>query len=350
MKSIQQLTRERLVQEALLRGIEDAESLPSRELIVRLLRASGEQALVRAAGAPAVQRAQQMLGAAVEAASLAAPRQVEALRELSRKLPEVVRRLSSRPPRPASWRPEPLPWGEQSPSGPGGQPGEGPVSSGLVISGLGAEALRARETAGEPGEKAGEPGEPAGPAGIGVRRFREKLPRSPGMARILYGQGHRELALAVYRELMAASPHDEGLRQQFQRAARGEPVPVEEAAATAAAPAPVELDPSMPGGTGAIRCQPAGAEALNLSWEVSAAGVERAGQVLREPGELVVRVICVAPDPAQAARTEVWERGPVPSAGAWSVGQLPADCRCFAAVGLRAGDRFVSIAHAAVTR
>jgi hypothetical protein len=87
--------------------------------------------------------------------------------------------------------------------------------------------------------------------------------------------------------------------------------------------------------------------APRIQWQASAAGVRRARAVLGSDGELAVRVVVVAPDAHEFVRADVIERGPVEASGEMASAAAPEGARRIAAVGLRADDRFVSIAHAA---
>lgn len=83
-----------------------------------------------------------------------------------------------------------------------------------------------------------------------------------------------------------------------------------------------------------------------VHWHASAAGIRRARAVLGADGELAVRVVVVAPDAREFVRTQVVDRGPVDAAGEVPATAAVDGARRVAAVGLRAGERFVAIAHA----
>jgi hypothetical protein len=115
-----------------------------------------------------------------------------------------------------------------------------------------------------------------------------------------------------------------------------EPGPQPSAAAQAVAAPPVE--PS--------RLQLRRAEGqLELSWQVNALDAQRARQLLGQHGELSLRIVCVQADPTQVVRSSVTEHGPLDARGAWTWVLPGPDAHCVGSVGVRSGDRFVSIAH-----
>lgn len=327
LKILSGWTRERLEEEARKLGLEEVESLPRSELVLRLLASGGLEGLRRASRIPTVRRAGEILDVAYQAAYATAPRQMEALRNLTRTLPEMARRLSTRPPQaPDSRSKQGLPPSESS-FARGRQ-----AHDGLVTSTDAAHAPR--------------PAEPATAAEPSTRRFVEEPARTRGMARVLAEQGHRGLALSIYQELMSVSPGDAALRQEAEKAGRGEPVVERHTAVGMVSPEVFQL--GLPDDNDRVGYELGGDGVLSLSWRVSPDGVRRAGAALGQPGELAVRVICVVPDAEQVVRSEIWEHGPVGEAGDWTAESIPGLGRCFAAVGLRAEDRFVSIAHAEV--
>jgi hypothetical protein len=84
---------------------------------------------------------------------------------------------------------------------------------------------------------------------------------------------------------------------------------------------------------------------LQLSWQVNDADAERARTLLGHHGELALRVVTVRADPAKIVKSEITEHGPLTNSGAWTL-LLPApDAKCVSAIGVRHGERFVSIVH-----
>jgi hypothetical protein len=101
-------------------------------------------------------------------------------------------------------------------------------------------------------------------------------------------------------------------------------------------------------------CEGEPEKGLTLRWDISDEGRARARAVLgagEGEAELTLRLVAIRPDPdpVKVVRSEITEHGPVSAAGEWSLGPLRQAARCIAAIGLRAGDRFVSIAHALPT-
>jgi hypothetical protein len=72
---------------------------------------------------------------------------------------------------------------------------------------------------------------------------------------------------------------------------------------------------------------------------------ELAQRLLGGPGELSLRIVCVQADPAQVVRSSVTEHGPLDANGVWSWTLPGPETHCVGAVGVRHGDRFISIAH-----
>jgi hypothetical protein len=165
--------------------------------------------------------------------------------------------------------------------------------------------------------------------------------RTRTLARLLSSQGHHQRALAIYRELVRATPGDVELGAEAEacavRARETKPAPKPEAR---------ELVPSGPDEVVSVGVD---ATSVLVSWEVSARGMSRAERLLGGEGELTARLVLVVPDPAHVVRTETRERR-VERMGEWLVAGLPVGARTTASVGLKAGEAFVSIAHCPVLR
>jgi hypothetical protein len=178
-----------------------------------------------------------------------------------------------------------------------------------------------------------------------TRSFIEEPIRTHSMARLLAAQGHRERALAIYEELLALGTESDGeaLAREAEALRAGH---VPEAAVLPEPPPLRELPVAGDGD----RVELAGdvGQGLSLRWEVSAGGRERARAVLGRDGELAVRLVTIGPDPERVVSSRITEHGPVSDSGQWTTEPVASGARCFAAVGLRADDRFVSIAHASV--
>jgi hypothetical protein len=85
---------------------------------------------------------------------------------------------------------------------------------------------------------------------------------------------------------------------------------------------------------------------LLLSWNVGEQAERRARELLGGArGELAVRIVCVHPEPSAHVQSQISEHGPVEASGSWTVALPRADAQCVGAVGLRDGERFVSIVH-----
>jgi hypothetical protein len=162
------------------------------------------------------------------------------------------------------------------------------------------------------------------------------------MARLLAAQGHRERALLIYEELLAQNSADSAIQDEADAVRRGEVL-----AEPHLPEPPFSSDRWMlPDTDDHLACQGDPSTGLTLRWSVTEAGQLRAGAVLGERGELALRIISIQPDPERVVRSQITEHGPVGEQGQWQAPALAPGARCFAAVGLRAGNRFVAIVHA----
>jgi len=93
-----------------------------------------------------------------------------------------------------------------------------------------------------------------------------------------------------------------------------------------------------------LELQRSGGE-LSLFWQISAQATQRANSLLGEPGELVLRVVSVRPHPTQVVQSEVSEHGPIAHSGAWKLVLPSNDAHCVGSIGMRHGERFISIVH-----
>jgi hypothetical protein len=194
---------------------------------------------------------------------------------------------------------------------------------------------------GEPPLDQAAPRMASGPAPR-TRTFVEEPIRTHSMARLLASQGHRERALAIYEELLAQNSADEALRGEAEGVRNGLPIDP-----PLLPDRPLVLERvTLPDSGDSLRCEGEPREGLQLRWHISDDGQRRARAVLGSEGELAARLVVIRPDPEQVVRSEVTEHGPVAADGAWVSPPLPDAARCFAAVGLRDGDRFVAIVHA----
>jgi hypothetical protein len=173
-----------------------------------------------------------------------------------------------------------------------------------------------------------------------TQKFEQEPIRTRSMAQLLASQGHRERALAIYEELCAQNSEDGELRTEAERLRVGE---LPDAPAL---PRPSEHPHALPQRDDRIECSAGPGEGLRLRWAVTEDGRRRARAVLGDDGELAVRLVTIRPDPERVVRSEITEHGPVHPSGEWMADAVAGQVRAFATIGLRQGERFVSIAHA----
>ena len=308
LKSIYQWTRAQLEAEAKKRGIEDYRSLTRVQLIGELV-AGG-----LTVGQEAMRLAQSALSAALSSAVIRLPRQLEALRSLSRRLPAAGwqpidrRRLSARP-----------------------------YNS---YAGSRAKSVQAEMTAAAPECDQDRDRESSPTTTV----FCEEPIRTRSIARLLAAQGHRERACAIYDKLLEKVPSDHHLRNEAEAVRRGQAAGFENAERIRRA---CHAEPIvLPDSGDLVQCEGDAESGLAVSWKISEQGRQRAAAVLGRAGELAIRIVAVLPDPERVVRSEVTEYGPVTYSGSWTAQGIPSGARCFTAVGLRANDRFVAIVHA----
>jgi len=135
--------------------------------------------------------------------------------------------------------------------------------------------------------------------------------RTRTMAEILVDQGHLERAIGILRELES----DDVLRRRLELQAR------------LGVAAGVELRRE--------------GDAVGVAWTLDEDAVARARLVLRGDGALALRVVRVAAD----GGTTIEDAAAESSEGSASLAVSPTDV-LIVSLGLRDGDRFVSIAHA----
>ncbi len=177
--------------------------------------------------------------------------------------------------------------------------------------------------------------------------------RTRTLARLLAEQGHPARALLIYEELIAASPGDLTL--------------VREAHAVGAQQSDRDAGPTIEAvrapaalyGSDQITAAIVDANTLFVHWEVTDAGTARARSVAESAGRsagepatldalaLTLRIVVLRADRDGVVRSEAIERTAPPAGGETFVTGLPADATLFAAVGVRRGERFVAITHAA---
>lgn len=190
-----------------------------------------------------------------------------------------------------------------------------------------------------------QPAPPATPAilddGVPTRRFVEEPIRTRSMARVLLTQGHRDRALSILESIVRDDPNDLAARDDLERLRADVPLDAQ----LSRLPEPTAL-PTLPTTGDSVTLQPLEGRALHLAWATTASGIARAQAVLGAAGELALRVVAITPDPTRVVRSEITERGPVEPQGDWTSPAVEPGARCFAAIGVRSGGRFVAIAHA----
>lgn len=83
-----------------------------------------------------------------------------------------------------------------------------------------------------------------------------------------------------------------------------------------------------------------------VTWRVEASGVARARALLGRDGELTLRIVTVEVNVDHAVTSRSRDRGPIEARG-FELLDVEPGARIVISVGLRAGDRFVSIVHTA---
>jgi hypothetical protein len=354
LSRIDALTREVLEAEAKKRGIRSPEFRTRAELVRLILRSQyGAPRDLLAQGAKTVAQARGLLGGVVSAALSALPEPLDALARLRSGWPLGSGRPGpsqgsqsgparapyaradeppARTPAPAVPTPVPEPAvAAAPPEPPAPEPAPAPrPSERPSLAPIGAWSS-------PPPPPPRSSSEPA------TRTFVEEPIRTRSMARLLAAQGHRERALAIYEELQAQNSEDGSLRGEADALRRGDPV----SQPRLSAPAPASTTAlELPDGGDRLWCDGDPQQGLRLRWQLSEQGQQRARAVLGHHGELAIRVVAIKPDSADVVRSEITEHGPVSASGEWIAPSLLTVTRCFAAVGLRDGDRFVAVVHA----
>ena len=155
------------------------------------------------------------------------------------------------------------------------------------------------------------------------------------MARILASQGHTRRALAIYQKLVQQRPDDKALRTEADAVRSGKPPKKAHAAD--------DDDESDRDECVSVLMEHAETTQAIVAWHVRSAAVTAARKLSTENAPLVLRTIVLQPV-GDTVQRNVSER-PVEREGELAVA-VPGGARLIAAVGLRAGERFISIAHA----
>ena len=152
--------------------------------------------------------------------------------------------------------------------------------------------------------------------------------RTRSLARLLEDQGHLERALAMVRELAAASSGDEELARWAEHLERKI---AESVLGARAARLGVEIVEAA-GRRGAV-------------WKIDEAGLGRARALLGAEGELTLRVVRIVRGADYRVESRQEDRRPLEPSG-WALLDAPPGTRLVVSVGLAEDARFVSIAHA----
>jgi hypothetical protein len=343
LSRIEAWSREMLEGEARRRGIRSPEFRTRGELIRLILRHqygdrfnAGRDRIAQAR--TSLKQARELLGATLGAALTALPEPLETLMRLRGRLPPPQRpRPPARQETPAPSTRAPVPAQEPQPevSAPAAAPAVTPVAA--VPTAVPEIAAPAADFSPPPPPEAAEPRRPM-PA---TRTFVEEPIRTRSMARLLAAQGHKERALAIYAELIESQSDTDALRAEAETVRRGDPID----APLLPAPGAEERLSAPPESGDKLWSEGEPGSGLLLRWSITDGGLQRARAVLGKDGEIAVRVISIRPDEARVVRSEITEHAPVDASGEWQTPPLPSSVRCFAAAGLRHGDRFVAIVH-----
>jgi hypothetical protein len=159
--------------------------------------------------------------------------------------------------------------------------------------------------------------------------------RTRSMARLLEGQGHLDRAYAIVRELSERARGDEELaRWRASLEARLDERIIREQAESRLA-------------RGGVFVELTRAEhSRGIVWRVEEAGIARARALLGTEGALTLRVVRVRAHADHSVESRQEDRRPLETSG-WARIEADKNARLIVSVGLCAGERFASIAHAA---
>ena len=163
------------------------------------------------------------------------------------------------------------------------------------------------------------------------------------MARLLADQGHPRRALAIYEKLLREKPGDASLEEEA--AALGGGRARTPKTATEAASGDDDDDSHATGEVVFVR-GPEGQ--LIVAWSLPKAAAERAQSILGPQGRPTARVVVVRASSGGGVLRETFDLQASDEALFEGEGSIPAPpgSRVTAAIGLLAGERFVSVAHA----
>lgn len=161
------------------------------------------------------------------------------------------------------------------------------------------------------------------------------------MARLLAAQGHPRRAMAIYKKLLREQPGDASLEEEVATLSGKRTRASKKTAA-----ASEEDDDSHATGEVVFVRGPEGQ--LIVAWSLPKAAAERAQSILGPQGRPTARVVVVRASSSGGVLRETFDLQAGNEALFEGEGSIPAPpgSRVTAAIGLLAGDRFVSVAHA----
>lgn len=163
------------------------------------------------------------------------------------------------------------------------------------------------------------------------------------MARLLAAQGHPRRALAIYKKLLREQPGDASLEEEAAALGRKR---TRTSKTTPNVGASEEDDDSHATGEVVFVRGPEGQ--LVVAWSLPKAAAERAQSILGPQGRPTARVVVVRASSSGGILRETFDLQASDEALFEGEGSIPAPpgARVTAAIGLLAGERFVSVAHA----
>ncbi len=164
------------------------------------------------------------------------------------------------------------------------------------------------------------------------------------MGHVLIDQGRADDARRIFRAVLARTPGDDDARRGLTRLGDT----LGDSPADAPEPAGM-LDRAAPPrgyGVSEARALPVDPVSIVVFWELTDADLAHAGEITGWGAERALFVVSMWAGPRGVERIERYIDG-VAQLGDWFVTSLPAGATHHAAVGLRRGDRFVPVVHAA---
>lgn len=164
------------------------------------------------------------------------------------------------------------------------------------------------------------------------------------MARLLAEQGHTRRALAIYKKLLRERPADVSLKEEA--AALSGTTRARTTSKSATPPAAEEDDEGH--ATGEVVFVRGPDDQLIVAWSLPKAAAERAQSILGPQGRPTARVVVVRSSSGGGVLRETFDLQAASETLFEGEGSIPAPpgSRVTAAIGLLAGERFVSVAHA----